>query len=502
MPPRPTRRRATLVLTLGLALVASLGSLTPASAARADRSASADSPELSYVVNAADRPAAVERVRRAVTAADGTVVTVHRKIGVVVARSTNPDFATEMRALRDVDSAGATRTAPLVAAGTPQDGPPRYVESDRAALRAEDGTEPLEHLQWDLPLIRADQAHRISQGSDRVTVGVIDTGVDDRHPDLTANFSAEQSANCVGGVPDTSPGAWRPYTSEDYHGTHVAGTIAAARDGHGMAGVAPGVRVASIKVSEPDTSLFYTEAVVCAFVFAAERGVEVTNNSYYVDPWLHACPDDPDQLALQEAVRRAVAYASSRGTVHVAAAGNSAIDLAADELVDLTSPNDSKPTPRTIDPSECQSLPSRLPDVLSVSATGAQSLKSSYSTYGLGAIDVTAPGGDSYQKPAAPAESGGILSTMPDGEYAYLQGTSMASPHAAGVVALIRSEHPRATPQQVARLLRAQADPLDCPTEPYDPDGDGEPDAECAGPPEDNGFYGVGMVDALDAVRR
>lgn len=504
--------RRGLAVSLGLALTASLAVLPGAAFAQDARTtdsarqaaAAEDGPRLSYVVNTERRAHSVSRVQRAVSEAGGSVVTAYRKIGVIVAHSSNPDFAEEMRAVRGVVSAGATRTAPLRAAETTQEGAPRYLDGDRAGSTASPAAaqEPLEPLQWNLPAIKADRAHRIGDGSRRVTVAVIDTGVDDTHPDLQENFSRRQSANCVGGKADTTLGAWRPYTSGDYHGTHVAGIVAAARNGVGVAGTAPGVRVASIKVSEPDTSLFYTEAVVCAFMFAAEHGVEVTNSSYYVDPWLYTCRDDADQGALLEAVGRAVSYAERRGTVNVASAGNAADDLAADELLDVGSPNDSRPYPRRIDPTVCLDMPTQLPGVLTVSATGSHTLKSYYSNYGQGVIDVAAPGGDVFQVPQAPAESGGVLSTMPDGEYAYLQGTSMAGPHVAGVAALIKSRHPWASPRRIAWRLQAQADNPGCPDEPYDPDGDGVANAECTGGAHLNSFYGHGIVDALDAVRR
>lgn len=176
----------------------------------------------------------------------------------------------------------------------------------------------MEPLQWDLPAIKADQAHRVSLGSKKVTVAVIDTGVDDTHPDLAPNFDRGASANCVSGAPDTADGAWRPQTGESDHGTHVAGTIAAAKNGIGVTGVAPGVKVAGIKVAT-SSGFFYTEAVVCGFVWAAEHGVDVTNNSYYTDPWLYNCKNDPDQGALVEAVTRASRYAEGKGTVNVAA---------------------------------------------------------------------------------------------------------------------------------------------------------------------------------------
>ncbi|MGV9241310.1 S8 family peptidase, partial [Streptomyces nigra] len=353
---------------------------------------------------------------------------------------------------------------------------------------------------WDLRAIGADKAAQINPGSRKVTVAVIDTGVDDTHPDLAPNFSASQSANCVGGKADTSEGAWRPYTSGDYHGTHVAGEIAAARNGVGVAGVAPGVKVAGIKVSDPDSGLFYPENVVCAFVFAADHGVEITNNSYYVDPWLYNCKTDPDQKAIVDAVNRAQLYAQRKGTLHVASAGNSNHDLASDAIEDASSPNDTTPVPRTIDPSVCLDIPTQLPGVLTVSATGVQKAKSYYSSYGHRVVDVAAPGGDGrYQVPDTPSKNGRILSTLPDGGYGFLQGTSMASPHAAGVAALLKSRYPKATPAQLTALLKVQADNPGCPDS-YDQNGDGTQDAVCEGGKRLNGFYGAGIVDALDAV--
>ncbi|OSZ55289.1 peptidase S8, partial [Streptomyces pharetrae CZA14] len=242
------------------------------------------------------------------------------------------------------------------------------------------------------------------------------------------------------------------------------------------------------------------ESVVCAFVFAADHGVEITNNSYYVDPWLYNCMDDPDQRAIVDAVNRAQLYAQKKGTLHLASAGNSNHDLDADAILDDSSPNDTTPVERTIDPHECYDVPTQLPGIVTVSATGVNHLKSYYSSYGNGVVDVAAPGGDRlYQIPDTPSKNGRILSTMPNNQYGFLQGTSMASPHAAGVAALLKSEYPYATPAQLQALLKAQADNPGCP-ESYDQNGDGTQDAVCEGGKRVNGFYGFGIVDALDAV--
>ncbi|MCL6669637.1 S8 family peptidase [Streptomyces panaciradicis] len=507
--PHPRSRRA-LALPLGMAMATALAFLPNITASAAETASTAaatttagDATSLSYVVNVRPGHGPSARVKKAIAEAGGTIVTSYDQIGVIVVHSSNADFAKILRAVPGVQSAGNTRNAPLPAQSTDDMGTPKVLSArEVAAARAADGQDPLEPQQWDLAAIKADKAHEVSLGSPKVTVAVIDTGVDDTHPDIAPNFDRKASVNCVAGKPDTADGAWRPSASESPHGTHVAGEIAAAKNGVGMTGVAPGVKVAGIKVANPD-GYFYTEAVVCGFVWAAEHGVDVTNNSYYTDPWYFNCTDDPDQKALVDAVTRASRYAERRGAVNVAAAGNENYDLAADTITDPVSPNDGTPSDRVIDPTKCFDIPTQLPGVVTVAATGAKGLKSSFSNYGLGVIDVAAPGGDStrYQTPAPPATSGLILGTLPGGKWGYMAGTSMASPHVAAVAALIKSTHPHASPALVKALLYAEADGTPC-TDPYDIDGDGKVDAVCEGTKNRNGFYGWGTVDALAAVTK
>ncbi|MET9811339.1 MULTISPECIES: S8 family serine peptidase [unclassified Streptomyces] len=500
------RHRRAVAIPAGMALATALAFLPNTAATAADEApakVSADATSLSYVVNVKPGHGTSAHVKKAVAKAGGTIVTSYDQIGVIVVHSSNPDFAKSIRTVRGVQSAGATRTAPLPAASTGDLGAPKVLSAAEVAkAEAAAGQDPLESLQWDLPAIKADKAHEKSLGSKDVTVAVIDTGVDDTHPDIAPNFDRKASVNCVTGKPDTSDGAWRPSAEESPHGTHVAGEIAAAKNGVGMTGVAPGVKVSGIKVSTT-AGFFYTEAVVCGFVWAAEHGVDVTNNSYYTDPWYFNCKNDPDQKALVEAVTRASRYAEKKGAVNVAAAGNENYDLASDEITDPSSPNDSTPGDRVVDPSKCLDIPTQLPGVVTVASTGAKGIKSSFSNYGLGVADIAAPGGDStaYQKPEPPATSGLILGTLPGGKWGYMAGTSMASPHVAGVAALIKSTHPYASPAMVKALLYAQADAKAC-TDPYDIDADGKIDAVCEGPKNRNGFYGWGITDALDAVTK
>ncbi|GAA2506389.1 S8 family peptidase [Streptomyces longisporus] len=503
-----SRRRLALAVPVVLSLTASLGFL-PAAAQAAPRAQStartADAENFAYLVNTRTDRRTIESVKGAIAKAGGTVVVAYDRIGVIVVHSANPAFAQQIRKAPGVQSAGASRTSPVTAAGTTDEGAVQYLSKAEAAKIAGSSTageEPLEADQWDLRAIGADKAAKVDPGSKNVTVAVIDVGVDDTHPDIAPNFSASQSANCVSGKADTTYGSWRPVDAEHYHGTHVAGEIAAARNGIGVAGVAPGVKVSGITVAQPDANqLFFPESVVCAFVFAADHGVEITNNSYYVDPWQYNCMDDPDQRAIVDSVNRAQLYAQRKGTLNVAAAGNSNDDLDSNALVDASSPDDSTPVTRTVDPHKCFDVPTQLPGVVTVSATGVTGAKSYYSSYGDGVIDVAAPGGDKYKIPDTPSKNGRILSTLPNNSYGFLQGTSMATPHVAAVAALLKSTHPWATPAQLQALLKAQADNPGCPAGPYDGNGDGVVDATCVGGKRINGFYGFGIVNALRAVK-
>ncbi len=173
-----------------------------------------------------------------------------------------------------------------------------------------------------------------------------------------------------------------------------------------------------------------------------------------------------------------VGYATGQGVLSVAAAGNSNYDLA-HKTTNASSPNDSTPVLRTIN-NQCLDMPTELPDVVTVSSTTQAVAKSSFSNFGLGVIDVAAPGSS-------------ILSTVLNGNYGLKSGTSMASPHVTGVAALIKSTHPNWGPLQIAAALRAQADDVACPA---------TPDPRCTGTTANNAFFGEGVVDALDAVTK
>jgi subtilisin family serine protease len=497
-------RTALIGLSTTAALVAAASLAPGATAAPAGDSTPVPMPTpdgkiSAYIVNVGDGRTDWGQAHRAVDAADGAVVQNWPQIRVIVVHSTNGDFRTDVvagSAGRAVESVGATRTVPV------KEGTPGTItglseaqlarggaQGEFANTDAEDvATDPREGEQWDMQVIKADRAHQISDGSRDVLVGVLDSGIDADHPDLAANIDTADSVNCTdAGRVDQSPTGWQPTTSD--HGTHVAGTIAAARNGKGIVGVAPNARMASVKVVNND-GFIYPEYAVCGFMWSGLRGMDVTNNSYYVDPFMYYCSDQPDQAAAMEAVNRAVQWSTGMGVVHAAAAGNARTDLT-NNTFDNTSPDDSTAVDRQIN-EDCHDIPTELPGVVTVSSfarqpnTTTDTYLSNFSNRGLGIIDVGAPGSS-------------ILSTIVrDNGYGLKSGTSMATPHVVGVLALLAGQHPGWSPEQLSTALEAEADDKAC--EAPQPDPLGRPNPPCEGPVKDNSYAGEGIVDALDAV--
>jgi subtilisin family serine protease len=444
----------------------------------------------------------------AVTAAGGSLVANYTKIGVVVARSTNAGFATAMKRDAKVEGVAATNQfATKVKDVASKNG---GAQTQQVATWGDS----LSAFQWDMRQIHVPEAHEVTPGSRSVLVGDIDTGLDFTHPDLAPNYDAANSTDCSSGTPQPLVAG----NDRNGHGTHTAGTIAAAANGVGIVGVAANVRIAGIKSSNDD-GFFFPEMVICSFVWAATHGMDVTNNSYFADPWLFNCKNDPVQRAIWAAERRAIRFAQSKGVLVVAAEGNESTDLS-HPTVDVISPDFPPDTEqeRTIT-NACAVVPVEVPGVVGVTATGNLQLKSFYSSYGISTADVAAPGGDSIlQVTPASAPFGRVLSSwsaagiancLPERRvfeagalYCWAQGTSMASPHATGVAALILSAHGDMSQGALAAEVQQATNPLPCPdTSIYAdfPQNSGAPQT-CQGDIGHNSFYGAGEVDALKAV--
>ncbi len=449
-----------------------------------------------------------------VAGAGGSIVTRYQNVGAVLAKGTAA-FAAALRADARVDGVASAKAVSSslgpVRPGHPATRPPGHPQP---------GADPLSNRQWDMDQIHAPQARAVSAGKKSVLVGIFDSGVDVTHPDLVGQVVASASASCVGGVANPDPALW----ANDVfgHGTHVAGTIAGARNGVGIVGVAPGVKLAAVKVivddlSDPNAGLIFADAFVCAIDWAIGHGFDLMNASLLIDPFTGPiddifCTDEPDRLAVIKMVRRAVIAAAAHDISLIAAAGNA--------FTDLSTLSGSTPG------ASCSELPVQAPTVIGVSAVGVTQKLAYYSNYGRGAIDLTGPGGDALIPDPAitdTAASGQVLSSVPAGSlfyqgaadydgqvqdcssgtcatYAYLQGTSQATPHVTGVAALAISRFGKMGPLALRLLLSATATPLACPAGPYDPGMTGTP-ATCTGSARFNNFYGAGEIDALRIVQ-
>ena len=559
---RPRWSTGIAVTALGAAMLTGLAG--PASGAQAGAAAE-------YVVLAADG-ASVAQAQAGVTRAGGTVTSVDTELGVLTATSTRADFAAAADAqagivgvarnqivgsLPKVDPADAElRAAAQAAAGRAQTNRPSG-QHGRAA-------EPLADLQWDMRMIGATPqgSYRAQPGRRGVLVGVLDSGIDGNHPDIAANFDRRLSRNFVTDIPTLDGPCEHPSCvdpvdeDDDGHGTHVAGEIGSPINGVGIAGVAPKVTLVNIRVGQ-DAGFIFLEPAIRALRYAGEIGVDVVNMSFFIDPWLFNCQSNPadspaeqsEQRTIVEATQRALNFAHRHGVTLVAALGNEHEDLG-NPLPDSTSPDYPLNTAktRTVDNATCLSMPTEARHVISVAALGPSQKKADYSNHGLEQNDVSAPGGyfrDFIGTPDNRVPGNLVLGPMPHnvallsgsvdtttGEsidpfviascsapgpdhctyWQYLQGTSMASPHAAGVAALIVSQYGRPEhggkgltmdPDAVERILRKSATDVACPSAVISYAAEGRPaeyDAPCVGTAARNSIYGDGIVNALRAV--
>lgn len=289
-------------------------------------------------------------------------------------------------------------------------------------------------FQWHYPLINLPGAWDTTTGNPSVIVAVVDTGVLGGHPDLAGQLvdgydfiSDPREAADGDGIdadPEESVGGGDP-AAVNYHGSHVTGTVAAAGNNRiGVAGVAFGARVMPLR------SLTATGGTLFDVNQSVRFAAGLPNDSGTVPPQ----PADIINLSLAGGGFSSSSQAlynelRDRGIAVVAAAGNEG--------------------------STVPSYPASYANVISVSAVDAQQRITAYSNTG-GSIDVAAPGGDGSVDLNGDGYPDGVLSTgASDGEFAYtfLSGTSMASPHVAGVLALMKSVNPELDADDFDRLL-------------------------------------------------
>ncbi|EGJ32909.1 subtilisin-like serine protease, partial [Moorena producens 3L] len=273
--------------------------------------------------------------------------------------------------------------------------------------------------------IDAQEAWDITTGSDNIVVGIIDTGIDYDHEDLRDNMWKNPGEIADNGIDDDGNGyiddvyGW-DFVNEDNdpfdghsHGTHVAGTVGArGNNGTGVAGVSWRTQLMALKFLS-DFGSGYTSDAIEAVEYAVNNGAHLTNNSW-------------GGGSFSQALKDAISEAHQANQLFVAAAGNS------------RSNNDTRPMyPASYD----------VDNIISVAATDHNDELAYFSSYGLTTVDLGAPGVS-------------VLSSIPNNGYSSFNGTSMASPHVAGAIALTWSQAPFLTGMQMKAIVMEQVDPI------------------------------------------
>lgn len=444
--------------------------------------AGAQSEARSYLVLAAGNSFSA-RFGNQIAAAGGTITRSLPQIGMVVVSSSNPNFLADAGSIPGVSGVAANITSQWTSPSTvvafeDEFGNPPFSGDDDTRF----------DLQWGHDAIDAPEAWELGFRGAGVRVAVLDTGFDLDHPDLAHNINFALSTNFV-------PGETLSYALPDpfSHGTHTAGTIGAADNAFGTIGVAPEVELVLVKVLSDEGSGSW-EGVISGIIYAADNDADVISMSLgatlakngFCDE--EGCVSASEVAALLTAINRATTYAYQQGSTVIAAAGNEAMDG------DHTGP--------------VVHSPSNGPHVISISATAPIGWATdpgnifldnlaSYSNYGQSTIDFAAPGGDVAYPGTESCTIAGltrpcwvfdlVFSTGSNlnpaiASYYWSAGTSMATPHAAAVAALIIQKNGgEMHPAQVEAALMQSADDL--------------------GKPGNDDAYGAGRVNAFNAVR-
>ena len=403
----------------------------------------------------------------AVEAAGGTVLFGHDGAGVAVVRSAAADFAERLRASTAIQQVERDQ---VVAWQMPS--------GNIDAQSVNPNNDPFYPIQWAPGAIGAPAAWAAGCTGQGVRVAILDGGIYAAHVDLAANIDVAASRSFVPGF------AFNQDTGTFWHGTHVAGIVAAADNNRGVVGIAPQATIIGVKVLHAGSGSF--AGVINGILYAATPLAEGGGGADIINMSLGATFSKQGGAGvLIGALAKAVNYADRHGVLVVSAAGNDGRDL------DHSGP--------------VTTLPAQSGSGIAVSATGPIGVglgatnfanPASYTNYGNSVVNVAAPGGDFQLPGTAPCTYGGfttqcwvfdmVLSTARgtsiNGGYSWAAGTSMAAPAASAVAAMIKQRHPGISLGALKTKLAQSAQDL--------------------GKKGNDPFYGKGWVNALAACQQ
>lgn len=370
-------------LVVGVVVMGILGGTAPAGALASE----ADPTQT--VVTGLTQGVDLQSPAQDVTESDHSLKNTTNEVSVLVDHGDGSPTVTK---LRTATAAEATELASSL------DSRPGVVAAPTTRLQvlAAPNPEPMAASQWNLPMVGATDAWAISQGA-RVVVAVIDTGVDGTHPDLAHRVLPE-----IDLLPDVSP-----TPEQNGHGTRVASIIAGSLNAFGIAGVAPQATILPVSALDPE-GFGDSSTVARAIIAAADAGARVINLSL----------GGPDKDPVLD---RACAYATAKGSVVVAAGGNTYL------------------TGNRVQ------YPAASPHVLAVASVDRAGNPSDFTNTG------------SYIDIAAPGE--GVVAAIPGGTFDEESGSSFAAPHVAGTLALVLSANPGLNATEAAAIVKMTATP-------------------------------------------